>query len=127
MRTMMMLSSMLLLAGALVTAGAARAETGGCLKYGAAGAVAGHAMGHGVKGAMAGCVTGMVVRHQARKNARVQTSRSVQPLSGNRGNENGTYTRTANATTDGNGSPWTHQAGSQSGVTGPMVTRQLPR
>jgi hypothetical protein len=50
----------------------ARAEEGGCLKYGAAGAVAGHAVHHGVKGAAIGCAAGMVVRHHARKSARAR-------------------------------------------------------
>ena len=45
------------------------AEPGGCLKYGTIGAVAGFTVGHGAKGAAAGCVTGMIVRQQARKAA----------------------------------------------------------
>jgi len=53
--------------GALLLPPRAHAEAGGCLKYGAVGAVAGHTVGHGVKGAAVGCVTGMVVRHRARK------------------------------------------------------------
>ncbi len=72
MRTMMIVPAGLILAGAalLMVPVQARAEAGGCIKYGAAGAVAGHAVGHGVKGAVGGCVAGMIVRHQARKNAR---------------------------------------------------------
>nr|WP_306296296.1 hypothetical protein [Acidomonas methanolica] len=48
----------------------ARAEPGGCLKYGAAGAVAGHMVHHGVLGAAGGCVTGMWRRHEYRKGVR---------------------------------------------------------
>ena len=38
---------------------AARAEPGGCLKYGAVGAVGGHLMHHGVLGAAGGCAAGI--------------------------------------------------------------------
>ncbi len=47
---------------------AARAEPGGCLKYGAAGAVGGHlAHHHAVIGAAGGCAVGMYRRHKYRK------------------------------------------------------------
>ena len=52
-----------LAAGLAMSAPAAQAAPGGCLKYGIAGAVAGHAMHHGVKGFMAGCAAGMYRRH----------------------------------------------------------------
>lgn len=55
--------------GLLVAQTPARAEAGGCLKYGAAGAVGGHLAGHGVLGALAGCGAGMWTRHEARKHA----------------------------------------------------------
>ncbi|WP_246285575.1 MULTISPECIES: hypothetical protein [Nguyenibacter] len=63
----------LLAAAALMTAGlasGARAEPGGCLKYGAAGAVGGHLVHHGVVGAMGGCAAGMYKRHEYRKTVR---------------------------------------------------------
>ena len=51
--------------------GVARAEPGGCLKYGAAGAVAGHlAHHHAVLGAMGGCGVGMYERHEYKKHAK---------------------------------------------------------
>ncbi|NHO31256.1 hypothetical protein [Acetobacter fallax] len=59
----------------MLTAGSvtvARAEPGGCIKYGAAGAVGGHVAHHGVLGALGGCVTGMYVRHKYRKEAKVK-------------------------------------------------------
>ncbi len=57
-----------ILAAGLVTP--ARAEPGGCVKYGAVGAVGGHVAHHGVLGAVGGCATGMYVRHKYRKEAR---------------------------------------------------------
>ena len=62
----------------LVAAAQARAETGGCLKYGAAGALAGHAVGHGVKGALAGCATGMIVRHESRNADRARARAAAE-------------------------------------------------
>ena len=50
--------------------GSASAEPGGCLKYGAAGAVGGHVVGHGILGAVGGCATGMLRRHEYRKQQR---------------------------------------------------------
>ncbi|ACI51789.1 conserved hypothetical protein [Gluconacetobacter diazotrophicus PA1 5] len=64
--------SMLLTAG-LLAAGVvtgARAEPGGCLKYGAVGAVGGHMANHGVIGAVGGCAAGMYTRHEYRKTLR---------------------------------------------------------
>lgn len=62
----------MLAAGSVTTA---RAEPGGCMKYGAAGAVGGHvANHHGVLGALGGCVTGMYVRHRYRKEARAKAA-----------------------------------------------------
>lgn len=58
-----------MIAGLIFTQTPARAESGGCLKYGAAGAVGGHMAGHGVIGALAGCGAGMWTRHEARKHA----------------------------------------------------------
>ena len=49
---------------------AARAEPGGCLKYGAVGAVGGHLAHHGVLGAAGGCAVGMYKRHKYRKTQR---------------------------------------------------------
>ncbi len=66
MRKIIALSAATLLATGLGI-GSSRAEPGGCLKYGAAGAVGGHLVHHGVLGAMGGCVTGMVRRHEYRK------------------------------------------------------------
>ncbi len=57
----------ILAAGSLAPA---RAEPGGCVKYGAVGAVGGHVAHHGVLGAVGGCATGMYVRHKYRKEAR---------------------------------------------------------
>ncbi len=57
----------ILMAGSLAPA---RAEPGGCVKYGAVGAVGGHVAHHGVLGAVGGCATGMYVRHRYRKEAR---------------------------------------------------------
>ena len=86
MRHILLLPVSALLCGALLlTPVDARAEAGGCVKYGAAGAVAGHAVGHGVKGAVAGCVTGMVVRHQARKAARAKAAADAGAASGTNG------------------------------------------
>ena len=66
----MRFSLIAVVAGALLLpATRSYAEPGGCLKYGAIGAVAGYTVGHGAKGAAAGCVTGMIVRQQARKAA----------------------------------------------------------
>ena len=43
----------------------AKAEPGGCLKYGAVGAVGGHVAGHhAVLGAAGGCAVGMYKRHE---------------------------------------------------------------
>lgn len=57
-----------LLAGSLAaTAPPARAEPGGCLKYGAAGAVGGHLVHHGVLGAAGGCAVGAYRRHKYRQ------------------------------------------------------------
>lgn len=50
----------------------ARAEPGGCLKYGAAGAVGGHFVHHGVLGAMGGCAVGAYKRHKYRQAMRAQ-------------------------------------------------------
>ncbi|GAA4474547.1 hypothetical protein GCM10023157_01860 [Gluconacetobacter asukensis] len=64
---------MLLIAGLLSTglAAGARAEPGGCLKYGAVGAVGGHvANHHAVLGAVGGCAAGMYTRHEYRKGLR---------------------------------------------------------
>ena len=61
-----------LAAGLTISAPAAQATPGGCLKYGAAGAVAGHAVHHGVKGFMAGCAAGMYRRHLYNKSVRDQ-------------------------------------------------------
>lgn len=58
-----------LAAGVVAAQAPARAETGGCLKYGAAGAVGGHLAGHGVAGALVGCGAGMWTRHESRKHA----------------------------------------------------------
>ena len=68
-RPTIILAAGLLMTGLLAGQGSARAETGGCLKYGAAGAVGGHLAGHGVMGALAGCGAGMWTRHEARKHA----------------------------------------------------------
>jgi hypothetical protein len=55
-----------ILAGSMM--GAARAEPGGCLKYGAVGAVGGHLAGHhAVLGAAGGCALGMYKRHEYKK------------------------------------------------------------
>ena len=62
--------ALLLCAGLVGAPVAARAEPGGCLKYGAVGAVGGHLAHHGVLGAAGGCVSGMYVRHKYRKEAR---------------------------------------------------------
>lgn len=59
-------------AGLLMSAPAAQATPGGCLKYGAAGAVAGHAVHHGVRGFIAGCAAGMYRRHLYKKQMRQQ-------------------------------------------------------
>ncbi|MBB2174692.1 hypothetical protein HLH21_01980 [Gluconacetobacter johannae] len=62
-----------LMAAGLLAAGVAtdaRAEPGGCLKYGAVGAVGGHLAHHGVLGAAGGCVAGMYTRHEYRKGLR---------------------------------------------------------
>jgi hypothetical protein len=59
-------------AGLAMTAPAAEAAPGGCLKYGAAGAVAGHMVHHGVRGFMAGCAAGMYRRHLYNKQMRDQ-------------------------------------------------------
>ena len=61
-----------LAAGLTISAPAAQATPGGCLKYGAAGAVAGHAVHHGVKGFLAGCAAGMYRRHLYNKSVRDQ-------------------------------------------------------
>ena len=61
-----------LAAGLAMSAPAAQATPGGCLKYGAAGAVAGHAVHHGVKGFLAGCAAGMYRRHLYNKQMRDQ-------------------------------------------------------
>ena len=61
-----------LAAGLTLSAPAAEAAPGGCLKYGVAGAVAGHVMHHGVKGFMAGCAAGMYRRHLYNKQMREQ-------------------------------------------------------
>ncbi len=61
-----------LAAGLALSAPAAQAAPGGCLKYGAAGAVAGHAVHHGIKGFIAGCAAGMYRRHLYNKQMREQ-------------------------------------------------------
>ncbi|MEJ1977925.1 MAG: hypothetical protein WDN49_19275 [Acetobacteraceae bacterium] len=63
----------------------ARAEPGGCLKYGAAGAVAGHLAHHGVLGAVGGCATGMYVRHRYRKEERAKAALYDKEHPGTRG------------------------------------------
>jgi len=73
MRGIMMHKKLCLAALAILTATSlapARAEPGGCLKYGAVGAAGGHVAHHGVLGAVGGCTTGMYVRHKYRKEAR---------------------------------------------------------
>ncbi len=65
--------SLAIAAGAALPTPAA-AEPGGCLKYGAVGAVGGHVVHHGVLGAAGGCVTGMVVRHNYRKQQRQEAA-----------------------------------------------------
>ena len=83
----------------------ARAEAGGCVKYGAAGAIAGHAVGHGVKGALAGCATGMVVRHEARKSARAR-ARAAANAAANRTVGGQTAPAGGGVTPGQAGSPW---------------------
>ncbi len=73
--------------GLLVGQGSARAEAGGCLKYGAAGAVGGHLAGHGVMGALAGCGAGMWTRHEARKHAADEQSATSELNKQNRSPE----------------------------------------
>ncbi len=63
----------------------ARAEPGGCLKYGAVGAVGGHVVHHGVLGAVGGCATGMYVRHKYRKEARQKAALYDQEHPGAKG------------------------------------------
>ncbi len=78
--------SMTIVAALLVgTMAPARAEPGGCLKYGAVGAVGGHVAHHGVLGAMGGCATGMYVRHKYRKEARQKAALYEQEHPGSRG------------------------------------------
>lgn len=57
----------------------ARAEEGGCLKYGAAGGVAGHFVGsgHAVAGAVTGCALGMWKRHKAREEQKEEEERAA--------------------------------------------------
>ena len=81
-RTISLAIVTILVAGTLT---AARAEPGGCLKYGAAGAVGGHAVHHGVMGAVGGCATGMYVRHRYRKEARQKASLYDQEHPGAKG------------------------------------------
>jgi hypothetical protein len=69
------------LATTLLVPEIARAETGGCLKYGAAGAVAGHLAGHGVMGAVGGCAAGMYARHKARVEAERQRTEELNGAS----------------------------------------------
>lgn len=74
-----------LLAGAIgmgmAGTGTARAEPGGCLKYGAAGAVGGHfAHHHAVLGAMGGCAVGMWRRHEYRKKERIDARKYREGL-----------------------------------------------
>jgi hypothetical protein len=60
---------------------AARAEPGGCLKYGAVGAVGGHLMHHGVLGAAGGCAAGMYKRHEYRKHLKeMQEQQEMQEV-----------------------------------------------
>ena len=61
-----------LAAGLSMSAPAAEASPGGCLKYGVAGAVAGHMVHHGIRGFMAGCAAGMYRRHLYNKQMRDQ-------------------------------------------------------
>ncbi|EIM30847.1 hypothetical protein [Microvirga lotononidis] len=54
----------------------ARAEPGGCLKYGLGGAIIGHfAVGNRWKGAAAGCAVGVLRRRQAEKQERLEQQR----------------------------------------------------
>ncbi len=71
----------------------ARAEPGGCLKYGAAGAVGGHLAHHGVLGAAGGCAAGMYVRHKYRKEAHAKAALYDQEHPGS----SGTYQQKATA------------------------------
>ncbi len=68
-------------AAALAVPPVAKAETGGCLKYGAAGAVAGHLAGHGVMGAVGGCAAGMYTRHKERVAAEKQRTEELNAAS----------------------------------------------
>jgi hypothetical protein len=79
-----------LMAGSLAPA---RAEPGGCLKYGAVGAVGGHVAHHGVVGAVGGCAAGMYVRHKYRKEARQKAALYDQEHPGAKG----TYEQKATA------------------------------
>lgn len=76
-----------MVAGLVIAQVPAKAESGGCLKYGAAGAVGGHLAGHGVIGALAGCGAGMWTRHEARKHAQDERDATAELNKQNRASE----------------------------------------
>ncbi len=76
-----------MVAGLAIAQVPAKAESGGCLKYGAAGAVGGHLAGHGVIGALAGCGAGMWTRHEARKHAKDERDATSELNKQNRASE----------------------------------------
>ena len=108
--------SMTIVAALLVgTMAPARAEPGGCLKYGAVGAVGGHVAHHGVLGAVGGCATGMYVRHRYRKEARQKAAMYEQEHPGSRGSyeQKATAYDVEHSTTPGTLPPGTQAPGTQ--------------
>jgi hypothetical protein len=86
-RTIFLSAALLLAAGAA----SARAEPGGCLKYGAAGAVGGHMVHHGVLGAVGGCAAGAYKRHEYRKQQRLEMRREQEQHREDNGSYQGGY------------------------------------
>jgi hypothetical protein len=54
----------------------ARAEPGGCFRYGIAGPIVAHPPGYGEKGVPVGCVTGMVIHRNDRKTIEANAARA---------------------------------------------------
>lgn len=108
----------------LTTGTVAKAEPGGCLKYGAAGAVGGHLVNHGVLGAVGGCVTGMYRRHEYRKEAKQKAALYDKEHPGAKG----TYQEKATAyDVEHSTTPGTMTAGNaapQEGAKAPAATTQ---